>query len=178
MLKETNITTQEKSLDVRKLTNAPLKMHGEFHFNCTPEKLWPLISQASGIASWFPIILGGSHDNSTSHSKGACDVGAKRYCKTLGMGTLDETILYWDEPKLYAYNVKNFMMPIKNHVAIMSIEQTGPGKCKFIWQQYFDYKGFIMRHMFPHMMIFFMNWGLKNLRKRLGGAGGTMALVK
>ena len=36
---------------------------------------------------------------------------------------------------------------------------------------HFDYKGLVMRHMFPMMMIGFMNAVLKKLARELGGKG-------
>lgn len=156
-------------VDVRLHTKAPMKMRGVFEFNCSPEKLWPLISTANGIASWFPIISGGRHDNTSSQSVNECDVGAKRYCQTVGMGQLDETILHWDPPHAYAYNVRNKMMPIKNHLAVMIVEPTSGGRCRLTWLQYFDYKGVVMRHLFPAMMLTPMNIGLRALIKRLDG---------
>jgi len=156
-------------IDVRQHTKAQLKMRGVFEFNCPPDTLWPLISTADGIASWFPIISGGRHDNSSSQTVDACDVGAKRYCQTIGMGQLDETILHWDPPRAYAYNVKNKMMPIKNHLAVMIVEPVGGDGCRLTWLQYFDYKGLVMRYLFPTMMLTPMNIGLRSLMRRVGG---------
>ncbi|GAB4138989.1 MAG: hypothetical protein Tsb0016_05330 [Sphingomonadales bacterium] len=156
-------------VDVRALTDAPLKMLGVFELNCGPDVLWPLISTASGIATWFPIISGGRHDNSTSQTSSACDVGAKRYCQTIGMGVLDETILHWDPPRAYAYNVKNLMMPIRDHVAVMIVDPISPNHTRFVWLQYYRYKGLLMRHVFPTIMLTSMNIGLKSLIKKIGG---------
>ena len=106
-------------------------------------------------------------------------MGSKRYCKTAGFGTLDETFLHWDEPRAYVYNVKNFTMPIKdNHAAVMILQPVGEGKTKFTWLQYIEYKGLVMRHIFPHMMRMFMNRGFKSLKDKFGGSGGQMQLVQ
>lgn len=173
----TNDPAAKAGLDVKKFTNAPLKMMGEFEFNCAPERLWPLVTDAHGIASWFPIIYGGSHDYSSSQTKGSCGIGAKRYCKS-AMGTINETFLHWEEPKVYAYSAKNFMMPTKNHVAVMILEQIAPGKTRLTWLQYFDYKGLVMRHMFPYMMTTLINMGINKLAKMVGGGkGGKMRVV-
>lgn len=164
-------------LDITRFTPAPLRMAGTFTFDCAPETLWPMVTEASGIASWLPIISGGSHDNSTSNHPGSCGIGAKRYCQTVGMGVLDETILHYDAPRVCVYNVKNGMMPIQDHAAVMVLEASMEGGTLFTWHQYYRDKGLIMKWMFPHMMTMFINMGMRKLAERFGGSGGRMRII-
>ncbi|MDJ0922844.1 MAG: SRPBCC family protein [Henriciella sp.] len=159
-------------LDITTFTSAPVKFSGTYRFDVPPAELWPMVTQAGNIAKWFPIISGGRHEDGTADSHASCDVGSKRVCKTIGMGTLDETFLHSDPPTTSVYTVKNFMMPIKNHAAIMHLREFEPGKTELTWSQYFDYKGLVMRHMFPSMMGLFMNMGIKKLASLVGGEGG------
>lgn len=164
-------------LDIKDFTEAPLRLAGTFGFDCAPEALWPVVTEASGIASWLPIISGGSHDNSTSDHPGVCGVGSKRYCQTVGMGVLDETILHFDAPRACVYNVKNAMMPIRDHAAVMVLEPEAGGGTRFTWHQYYRDKGLVMKWIFPHMMTTFINFGMRELTRRFGGAGGRMRIV-
>ena len=93
------------------------------------------------------------------------------------MGTLDETILYWDQPRAYVFNAKNIFLPIKDHAGAMTLDQLAPNKTQFTWAIHFEYKGLIMRHIMPSMMVMFMNLGLNGLAKKLGGKGGKMRII-
>lgn len=166
-------------INIKDHTNAPLQMQGEAIIHCKPEELWPLITEPSGIAQWFPIVYGGSRNAAKKNEGQSCTLeGDKRFCKTVGMGTLDETFLYWEENKANIYNVKNMFMPIKdNHAAVMILEEIEPGVTKFTWLQYYELKGFFMRFMFPFMMTSMMTMGFKKLAKMFGGPGGVMRTV-
>ncbi len=159
-------------LNIQDFTDAPLKFLGTYEFNVPPSELWPMVTDASNIATWFPIISGGKHAQGTATTEQACDIGSKRMCKTIGMGTLDETFLYSDPPRVSVYNVKNFIMPVKDHAAVMHLEEFAPGKTRMTWAHYANYRGLVMRHIFPSMMTVFMNMGIKKLASMVGGKGG------
>lgn len=162
---------------VRRVTNAPLRMAGRFDFAVPPAELFPHISEPGLMAAWFPLLKGGDLDHASSGNVGEWAEGSKRQCYTNGMGTLYETIHYYDAPNAYTYEVRNFMMPIANHLALMVVEDNGRGGSTMTWHQYFDLKGIAMRHVFPTMMITLMNSGMAALAKKLGGQGGRIARV-
>lgn len=159
------------------LASAPLQFKGTFHFEASREVLWPVLTDAKEIAKWFPLVSGGKFDHRDSVVPQACGVGSKRFCQTIGMGILDETIHFWDPPRQVGYEVRNMMMPIKDHLSIMTLSDDEGGGTQFVWEQYFSYKGLIMRHVFPTMMLTMMNRGMETLRKRYGGGGGEMQRV-
>lgn len=161
---------------LKSLIRSPLRIKAELVSDTSSEILWGKITLAEEIASWFPIISGGSHQHHSSSRPGQCDVGSKRYCDSVGLGQLDETILFWKENEIYAYNVKNKMMPIKDHVGVMSLTRLSEGKTKFTWYQYYNLTGYMMRFFFSPMMVFFMKWGLKNLTKQLGNGEVSVEL--
>jgi len=172
-----SLVTQLESEVVRRHTDAPLRLRGSFVFYTDAETLFHRVSDPEAIASWFGMIRAGSTDHGGSCNVGAWGEGTKRYCKTKGMGTLDETILHWDPPTAYLYNVKNPMMPIDHHAALMVVETAGPKRCRFTWHQYFVLTGLVMRHVFPSMMRSMMDDGMAKLRAELGGEPGEMQLV-
>ena len=163
--------------EVRQVTQAPLRMAGQFHFAVAPDVLFPHISDPLKMASWFPLIKGGTLDHSPSCAIGDWGAGSKRQCHTHGMGTLFETIHYWDAPNAYTYEVRNLMMPIKDHLALMVAQADGSGGSLMTWHQYFNLKGIAMRHMFPTMMLGLMNKGMATLARDLGGRGGRISRV-
>ncbi len=163
--------------DPTPFTSAPLRFEGVFHFDATPEDVWPRVTDPNGIAGWFGMITSGSLDHAQSATPGEWGAGSKRYCRTRGMGTLDETIRAYDPPNLIAYTVKVWSMPIKDHLAVMQLERSATGGAEFTWRQYFAFKGLVLRHVFPTMMLTMMNTGLSRLQSELGGRGGRMRRV-
>lgn len=126
------------------------------------------------VAEKCPLIRSGRFEQDDQ----VCDAtelraGAKRYCKTYGMGTLDETIHHWEAPRLSVYSVKNAMMPIRDHVAVMATLPENGGT-RFHWCHRFNYRGMVMRFAFPGMMLGMMNRGLATLALEFGGEGGRI----
>ncbi|APB32829.1 hypothetical protein GlitD10_0517 [Gloeomargarita lithophora Alchichica-D10] len=163
--------------DVRQFTDAPLQMAGEFIFNASPEVVFDRVASPEGIVSWFPTLYAATGEHSASENGDTWGAGSKRYCNTRLMGTLNETILYWHPPQAYAYSVKNWAMPIKDHCGVMIVEPWGAHQTRFIWHQYYTPVGLFLRYLFPAMMIYMMNQGLEQLRQTLGGTGGQMRKV-
>ena len=166
-----------QQFDIRKFTQAPLRMRGSFQFNRNVDDVFAKVTDPQLIASWFGMVKGGSVDHSNSCNAGQWGAGSKRYCNT-SMGLLDESIYHWDAPYLCAYNVKSWSMPIKDHCAVMMIKPLTHDTCELTWLQYFNYKGLVMRHFFPKMMLKMMNGGLADLAEEFGGMGGKMELLK
>lgn len=165
-------------VDVRRFTSAPLQMEGNFLFEASAAEVFERVTDPQQLAGWFPIITGGRTDHSDSEHQGTWGVGSKRYCDTVGMGSLDETILYWQQPYAYAYRVKNWTMPIADHCAVMLVQPLADQGCRLIWRQYYRPVGLFLKYLFPHVMVTMMNQGMESLRRDLGGRGGQMRLVK
>lgn len=164
--------------DAARWTNAPMRMTGTFHFAASRVVVFEKVGDPKILASWFPTIYGGELDHAQSCNIGEWGEGSNRRCYAHGMGTIDETVLFWDPPGAYAYTAKNTMMPIKDHVAAMSLSEIGLNETLLRWDQYFNFKGLVMRHVFPSMMTTLMNRGMATLAKELGGRGGRMRVVK
>lgn len=162
---------------VHSITNAPLRLEGTFLFDAPPEEIWPRITDPNAIATWFTMITHGRMDHSKSSARGDWGEGSVRQCHTMGMGTLHETIKVYRPPHLVAYSARAWSMPIKNHLGVMMLERLPSDGTRLIWRQYFHYKGFVMRHVFPGMMITMMNRGMRLLQRDFGGPGGAMRKV-
>lgn len=168
-----DLASQLEQHVVRAHSDAPLQMYGTFHFDASQALVFERVTDPALIAEWFAMVRGGSVDHSTSENPGTWGAGSRRLCNTTGMGKLDETILHWNAPESVAYNVKNIMMPVRDHVALMVVEPEGPG-ARLSWHQYFRYTGLVIRHAFPTMMLSMMNSGMAKLANELGGEGGRM----
>jgi hypothetical protein len=174
-----NLKMRQAGVPLEKFGSGPLRLAGKLHFACPPAVLWPDVAFAEGIATWLPIITGGRAEHAAAEPahQGEWANGSKRYCDTIGMGTLDETILHWDQPRACAYNLKNPFMPITRHAGVMLLEHDGAGGTWFYWLHYHDPKGVELRHVFRPVMVGLMNFGLRKLVKKHGGRGGAMAHV-
>lgn len=53
-------------------------------------------------------------------------------------GLVREEILHWDVPTRYVYRAVGDDFPIRDYVAMIEIEQTGPEEGVMVWRQYFD----------------------------------------
>jgi len=153
-------------------------MTGMFEFDAAQAHLFERVSNPVAMATWFPLLKGGDLDHAPSATAGDWGEGSQRTCYTNGMGTLHETIHYWDAPNAYTYEVRNFMMPLSQHLALMACFERRGGGTILVWNQYFELTGIAMRHAFPTVMLNLMNVGMKRLAKDLGGAGGRMSAVR
>lgn len=164
------------NFDARRYTTAPLRIYGEMEFHAPVETTFHKMTDPQTIASWFGMVKGGSVDHSRSCNLGDWGAGSKRYCDTR-MGKLDETIHVWEASYLTAYNVKAWSMPVKDHLGVLTLRPLGDERSWVTWSQYFNYKGVVMRNIFPFMMRKMMNDGMAALAKELGGPGGKMRFV-
>lgn len=164
-------------LEISQFTSAPLQLEGTFIFDAPADVLFQHISDPNNMSAWFPTMHQGSVDHAVSETDGEWGVGSKRYCQTRLMGTLNETILHWEPPHVYAYNVQNWTMPIKDHCAVMRVESLGENRSQLIWQQYYNPIGLFLKYAFPDLMVTMMNAGMEQLRQTLGGSGGKMRKV-
>lgn len=143
---ETLVQTQ-----VRRHTQAPLRMRGRFGFDAPPQEVFARVTDPGLIATWFGMIRGGSVDHSQSCNVGTWGEGSTRLCNTWGMGDLKETIHHYDAPHACVYSVRALMMPVEQHASLMLVEPTERG-CRLQWAQFFVDRGLVMKRMFPSMM--------------------------
>lgn len=162
--------------DARNYTDAPMRLYGEMLFHAPAAQTFYKMTDPNTIASWFGMVKGGSVDHSSSCNPGDWGEGSKRYCET-SMGKLDETIHLWDAPYLTAYNVKSWSMPVKDHLGVLMVKPLAEDRSQVSWAQYFNYKGLVMRNIFPYMMRKMMNDGMNALARELGGPGGRIDFV-
>lgn len=148
-------------------TKAPLRLEMKSRFRTSPQKLFDTVSDHHAIVNWVPLMRAVAME----HSDGQCGVGAIRHCSLHGMGGIDETILWWNPPYGYAFRVEaksKLMMPTQDHVSVMKIKPTIGGGCELTWRHYFNWRGFIMRHMAAIMFPMMMRGAIVNIRKELG----------
>lgn len=173
----TDLLLAPTPVDPKRYTDAPLRMRGRFVFAAPASTVFDRVTDPRHLASWFPTIHGGEVDHSASERPGGWGAGSKRYCHARGMGTLDETVVVYEPPRAFAYRVRNRMMPIRDHLAVMHLTDGAGGGTVLEWHQYFHLTGIVRRRVFPTMMAMLMTRGMNRLARELGGEGGRMVVV-
>ena len=96
--------------------------------NAPAEKVWGIIGAVGGVDKWFaPVIK-------------TCRVdGDKRYCTT-DAGPLNEDILEVNhQSKIFRYGIpEQNMIPVKNILGTMRVNDLGNGKSSVEWSATFD----------------------------------------
>ncbi len=69
------------------------------------ERVWALLADIGGVAEWNPTV-----DHAVTTSEGREGLGASRSCAVAGMGTLQETIVAWDEGREMFYEIEGAAM--------------------------------------------------------------------
>lgn len=96
--------------------------------NASAEKVWKIIGAVDGVDKWFaPVIK-------------TCKVdGDKRYCTT-DAGPLNEDILEVNhQSKIFRYGIpEQNMIPVKNILGTMKVNDLGNGKSSVEWSATFD----------------------------------------
>lgn len=96
--------------------------------NAPAERVWKIIGAVGGVDKWFaPVIK-------------TCRVdGDKRYCTT-DAGPLNEDILEVNhQSKIFRYGIpEQNMIPVKNILGTMKVNDLGNGKSSVEWSATFD----------------------------------------
>lgn len=160
-----------------RFTKAPLRFEGMFEFDAPIQRVFSLMTDPKMISRWMGPVRDGYFDHDGSRTPGQCDTGSVRYCHTANMGTLAEKILLWEAPYRCVYSLSNPRMPITDFAAVMEFNEIGSNRTAVRWRQHFNYTGYVMRYLFPYMMVAMLNRGMKALRQQVGGQGGRMKRV-
>ncbi len=69
------------------------------------ERVWALLADIGGVAEWNPTV-----DHAVTTSEGSEGLGASRSCAVAGMGTVQETVVAWDEGREMLYEIEGAAM--------------------------------------------------------------------
>jgi len=119
--------------DVSPFTSAELRLDMRIEFDgMTPEQVFEVMGDPERITDWYLLakevqMLPPGEDGSANF-----DVVFTFF------GQVHEEILHWDMPHRYVYKAVGDDFPIKDYVALIEIQETGPNRGVMIWRQYFD----------------------------------------
>ena len=97
------------------------KLVRQVTINAPKEKVWDVLADFSGAANWAPTI---TESRSTTEANGG--VGAKRTCKHVKMGVIEERIVAWEDGRGLSYDViKGLPFPMKSMNVTWSVNAAG-----------------------------------------------------
>jgi uncharacterized protein YndB with AHSA1/START domain len=159
----------------------PLRFEGVGYFGVPPEKMFAAISDPGALSKWLPMLKSLHMDHASSkNGPQTCGVGSVRNCSFAMMGDVTEKVFWWDPPHGYAFSfhpTSKMMVPTRNHSVVFLVDSDGKGGSKFTFRTHFDWQPGPMRFMAARMMPMMLNMGFANLKKQLGGKGGSFRRV-
>lgn len=134
----------------------------------SPNELFEYLSDQQTLPEWMPGLESVAYDHSASSTPETLGEGSLR-TMMFGDQAEVEKIVQFDPPNLIAYQILEGV-PLRNHLAIMRIEESDDGRSDFTWYQYFDIKrSSVFGWLMPFMVKRFMNEAQENLMERFGG---------
>lgn len=138
-------------------SSSPLRASTQIYLETTStEEIFDYISDASSLHQWMPGLASVTYDHSDSAVPGFLGEGSRR---TLMFGDQQETetIAQYEYLHVIAYQI-TAGVPLRNHLAVMTVE---PGKndgSLLTWHQYFDLeRSSIYGWLMPFLVRRFLN---------------------
>ncbi|MDJ0706878.1 MAG: SRPBCC family protein [Leptolyngbyaceae cyanobacterium MO_188.B28] len=165
---KTDATVSFEQMSELMRTTAPLRASVQIRLETSPDQVFEYISSAKTLPEWMPGLASLTYDHSNAASAGSLGQGSRREMLFGDQAEIEE-IVQFDRPYLVAYQILEGV-PLRNHLAVMTVEETGDGGSIFTWSQYFDIKrssvtGWIM----PYMVSRFLNNASDNLLRQFDG---------
>ncbi len=139
--------------------HAPLRIARQYRLHAAPEQVFSILGDLEGITSFFPMI----HHADVRHAGSCAGEGSVRVCSIRGMGKVNERIVWWDEPKGYAYAANGTLVPLRDHLGVIVISDLGNGESAVEWRQYFNTRLGPLGWLFPLMMRRLMDRSIRNI---------------
>ncbi|MEL7245497.1 MAG: SRPBCC family protein [Cyanobacteria bacterium J06643_5] len=157
-----------KPQDARKFTVAPLRALIRIRLEAPTEEVFDYLSNSKALPKWMPGLKSLNYDHSNSINRGILSEGSKRKMM-FGNQAEIEKIVQFDRPNLIAYQIVEGV-PLRNHLAMMNVEESGTSGSYLTWYQYFDIKkSSLMGWFMPFMVRRFLNDASYNLIEEFGG---------
>ena len=134
-MKESTEAQAKNSLefDMSPFTAAPMQFDMRIRFRGkTPEEVFGIMGDPQRITDWF--LLAQDVLLQPPGPDGQVDFDVV----FVFFGRVREEILHWEMPARYVYSAAGKNFPIRDYVALIEINQTGPAEGEMVWKQYFD----------------------------------------
>jgi len=119
-------------------TTAPLRLARSVQLQAAPPQSFDSVADHAKMAELFPWIQSVTVDNSQAETVGG--LGALRCC-SFGPGMLlEERIVGWQPPAMYAYACRDDSpFGLTDHLGLVTCEAGGPESTVLTWRLYFNH---------------------------------------
>ncbi len=126
-------------LKIHEVTQAPLRLARSAWLKASQEKVFGLVSHHEELSKLIPWVRSVTMDNSQAAVEGG--VGARRCCNFGNGLVLEETIVAWYPPYMYAYACAEETNPfgLTGHLGLVICEADGAKETILTWRHYFNH---------------------------------------
>ena len=126
-------------LNIDEVTQAPLRLARSAWLKASQEKVFWLVSNPEALSKLIPWVRSVMMDNSQAVVEGG--VGARRCCNFGNGLVLEETIVSWHPPSMYAYACVEETNPfgLTGHLGLVTCEADSAEETILTWRHYFDH---------------------------------------
>jgi Polyketide cyclase / dehydrase and lipid transport len=155
----------EPVFDITGYTRATLRMDARIAYEgFTADQVFDIMGDPERITDWYLLAR-----RVKMHPKVAGEEQTFNVEFTF-FGDVFEEILHWDPPRRYVYLAKGEDFPIKDYVAQIEIEETGPDSGVMSWKIYSDLiEGEEYQRILPVMLPAVNEASMQKLATLIGG---------
>jgi len=152
--------------DMRPYTSAPLRLDMRLRFaGHSPAEVFGIMGDPQRITDWYLLA------RDVRLLPPAADGSANFDVVFTFFGQVHEEILHWDLPRRYVYSASGPDFPIRDYVALIEIQPSGPDRGTLVWQQYFDQiEGEHFQRLLPVILPPINQASLERLATLIGGS--------
>lgn len=162
--------------DPGRYTIAPLQTEGVIRFAGSPDTVFAQIANHPAMTDWVPLLKTVQVTHPKPLPPGESMVGTTRVLALRGGVTIQEEIVYWDQPHCYAYTTQGKRWPMRNYVGFMGVQATDGGGV-FLFREYFCVDGALRRALVSRGVVILGRRALRNLSKLTGGTSAEFRHV-
>ncbi|MFC1975699.1 SRPBCC family protein [Chloroflexota bacterium] len=124
-------------LGITNFTTAPLRLVQSVWLKVSQEKIFFIVSNPQEWSRLFPWVQSVTVDSRQAEVEGG--VGARRCCNFGNGMVLEETIVAWNPPHMYAYSCQDETNPfgLKDHLGLVTCQADAEAGTILTWRQYF-----------------------------------------
>jgi hypothetical protein len=160
-----NYMNATEEFDIKTYTSATLRMDARIEYrDMSAAEVFDVMGDPQRITDWYLLAKAVKMHPKREGEEQKFNVEFTFF------GDVFEEILHWDPPRRYVYLAKGDDFPIKDYVACIEIEESGPNSGTMSWKIYCDViEGEHFQRILPAMLPAINEASMENLSKLIGG---------
>ncbi|XXK30899.1 SRPBCC family protein [Rhodobacteraceae bacterium nBUS_24] len=154
-----------QSQTISDFTDAPERQRAVIEFSGkSGEEVFEIMGDPDRITDWY-ILAKQIH-----HHEPGPDGEARFNVEFTFFGDVHEEVMLWDPPNQYIYKATGDDFPIKDYVARIAVEMTGPRAGRMTWTMHFDViEGQEFKRILPIILHPINEHSMQKLASLMGG---------